>query len=357
MKRIAGFALLVLFAAAPFLSAQPAEGIPKTLLPLPLLRLIINEASGDAALQNEILLAGVNRNRKAEEYVNGYFETRFILDKLKEYGITDSRIIDLPTRAAKTWDAEAGELWIVKPAPRKIADLKEVPASLCSGSATLDRHGRARLCRPGQPGTLLRGQGRQGQDRPGQRIAARGPADGRGEVRRPGHHRLFVQPSRIRSRRSRLERDQRRGGDEADDRLHGFRAPGARLPRSARARGQDRGAGLGQDPDGALQGTDGRGRPARQGLPQRGAGLHRPSLRGLRQAGGQRQHQRLRGHPGNGPDPAQADGRWEDPAAQTDGPLPLHPGDLRDFGLSAGRTPISPSAFSPTSTRTWSARG
>lgn len=123
---------------APALSAQPAEGIPRTLLPLPLLRAIINEASGDLALQNEILIAGVNRNRKAEEYKEGYFEPKFLIERLKEYGIPDCRIIDLPTRSPKTWDAVRGELWITKPVLRKIADLKEVAASLCPGSATLD---------------------------------------------------------------------------------------------------------------------------------------------------------------------------------------------------------------------------
>ena len=163
MKRIIGFALVVLFAIAPVLSAQPAEGIPKTLLPLPLLRLIINEASGDLALQNEILLAGVNRNRKAEEYVSGYFETRFVLDKLKEYGIANSRIIDLPTRSPKTWDAEEAELWIVKPALRKIADLKEVPASLCSGSATLDLTGELVYVGPGNQDRFYEGKDVKGK--------------------------------------------------------------------------------------------------------------------------------------------------------------------------------------------------
>ncbi len=141
MKRSAVclFLTIVLFgAAAPFISAQPAEGIPPTILPLPILRHIINEASGDLALQNEILIAGVNRNRLAEEYANGYFEPKFLIDRLKEYGIANCRIIDLPTRGPLTWDAVMGELWITQPALRKIADLKEIAASLCSGSATMD---------------------------------------------------------------------------------------------------------------------------------------------------------------------------------------------------------------------------
>lgn len=111
---------------------------PDAIVPLSLLRAIINEASGDVALQNEIILTGVNRNRLPEEYAGKYFETDFILRKLKEYGIDQSEIIDLPTRSATTWDAEMAELWLTKPDLRKIADLKDVPASLCSGSVTTD---------------------------------------------------------------------------------------------------------------------------------------------------------------------------------------------------------------------------
>lgn len=137
MKKIILTSLLILFACQ-FASAQPAEGIPKTLLPLSLLQEIINEASGDLALQNEILIAGVNRNRLPEEYIKGYWDAAFILNKLREYGLKESQIIDLPTRGPETWDAEMGELWIVKPDKRKIADLKEIAASLCSGSSTTD---------------------------------------------------------------------------------------------------------------------------------------------------------------------------------------------------------------------------
>jgi len=112
--------------------------LPETLLPLSVLQDIINEASGDLALQNEILLSAVNRNRLPEEYVNTYFEIDFILKKLKEYGIENTKIIDLPTRSSTTWDAEMAELWVTKPELRKIADLKEIPASLCSGSSSTD---------------------------------------------------------------------------------------------------------------------------------------------------------------------------------------------------------------------------
>lgn len=110
----------------------------QTLLPPDILLNIINEASGDLALQNEIFLAGVCRNRPPAEYTSGYFETRFLLEKLKEYGLSQAEIIELPTRAKTTWDAEMAELWMVKPTLQKLADLKEIPASLCSGSVSTD---------------------------------------------------------------------------------------------------------------------------------------------------------------------------------------------------------------------------
>ncbi len=109
-----------------------------TLLPPDVLQSIIHEASGDLAWQNEVFLSGVNRNRPAQEYVSGYFETRFILEKLKEYGILQAELVELPARAKTTWDAEMAELWMVKPSLQKLADLKEVPATLCSGSVSTE---------------------------------------------------------------------------------------------------------------------------------------------------------------------------------------------------------------------------
>jgi len=137
MKRWACAAVLLMLALG-LVFSQPDERVPKTLLPLSVLREIIEESSGDLALQNEILLTGVNRNKLPEEYLKGHFETRFILEKLRQYGITDAEVIELPTLEEKTWDAEMGELWIVGPEKRKIADLKEIAASLCQGSSTSD---------------------------------------------------------------------------------------------------------------------------------------------------------------------------------------------------------------------------
>jgi len=137
MKKTAAF-LFILILPLCFILSQQRSPVPETLLPLEVIEEIINESSGDLALQNEIFLTAVNRNRLPEEYLKGYFESEFVLKKLKEYGIEQAEIVELPTRSKETWDAEMGELWLMKPEKRKIADLKEIAASLCSGSSTID---------------------------------------------------------------------------------------------------------------------------------------------------------------------------------------------------------------------------
>jgi Peptidase family M28 len=137
LKRIALYLVAVVAISGASGQTEPPSG-PETVLPLPLLRQIINEVSGDLAFQNEVLLGGAYRNRLPQEYGSRYFETDFVLRKLQEYGIEDAEVIDLPTRSEKTWDAESAELWVTKPAPYKLADLREVPACLSSGSATTD---------------------------------------------------------------------------------------------------------------------------------------------------------------------------------------------------------------------------
>jgi hypothetical protein len=138
MMRKYGVIFLVFLIMILSTPARPQGKLPRTFLPLSVLQEIVNESSGELALRNEILLTGVNRNRKPEEYKTGYFETAFILEKMKEYGYDEAAIIDLPTRSQSTWDAEEAELWLLEPEKKKMVDLKEIAASLCSGSASTD---------------------------------------------------------------------------------------------------------------------------------------------------------------------------------------------------------------------------
>jgi len=133
-------ALILLVAGLMLAGAVTAQETPPRPAPSApdVLRAIINEASGELALQNEIHLTGVNRNRKPEEYRTGYFESAFILEKLREYGLDEASTVDLPVEDPTAWDAESAELWMVEPELRKITDLDDVPACLCSGSETTD---------------------------------------------------------------------------------------------------------------------------------------------------------------------------------------------------------------------------
>ena len=138
MKRKASYPVLALILVAALwipAQAQRRRDLPSCLLPFDLLESIILEASGELALQNEVFLSGVNRNRRPEEYVKGYFETRFLIERLKEYGIKDAAVLELPSEDKETWDAESAELLMVEPDKKKLADLKEIAASLCNGSA------------------------------------------------------------------------------------------------------------------------------------------------------------------------------------------------------------------------------
>ena len=162
LKRITfSLVVVVVFSAGSGQTTQPSG--PETVLPLSVLKDIINEVSGDLAFQNEVLLGGAYRNRLAEEYASTYFETDFILKKLKEYGLNDAETIDLPTRSEKTWDAESAELWITKPQLFKIADLKEVPASLCSGSVTTDTTAELIYVGPGNREDFYQGKDVKGK--------------------------------------------------------------------------------------------------------------------------------------------------------------------------------------------------
>jgi aminopeptidase YwaD len=162
MRKHVMFAVLFLLGLN-LVFSQSDETAPKTLLPLSLLREIVNEVSGDVALQNEIFLTGVNRNKLPAEYLQGHFETKFLLEKLREYGIKDSEIVELPREEEKAWDAEMAELWIVKPEKRKIADLRDIAATLCEGSASSDLTAELVYVGPGYEEDFYKGKNVKGK--------------------------------------------------------------------------------------------------------------------------------------------------------------------------------------------------
>ena len=148
--------------------ARPAPSAPAVL------RAIINEASGERALQNEIHLTGVNRNRKTEDS-DRLFRVGLHpgeAPRVRTRGLRDPRSAgrgrgDLGRRSGRAVDRRAGASQDRR--PRR-------PARLPLLRQRHDRHdGRARLCGTGPPRRVLQGQGRGGQGPAGQRAALRRP--------------------------------------------------------------------------------------------------------------------------------------------------------------------------------------
>jgi aminopeptidase YwaD len=113
--------------------------LPKPLIDEKLMDILINEVSGEMQLNNEKLLAAFNHNRTKEEYEKVFYESTCLLNKLKEYGIEEAAIEDVPNlMPGKTWDAISAELWMVEPEKKKLTCLEDMPPCLCSGSETSD---------------------------------------------------------------------------------------------------------------------------------------------------------------------------------------------------------------------------
>jgi aminopeptidase YwaD len=125
-------------------SAQQ-RSVRESIIPIPLLSeqlmdLLINEVSGEIQLNNEKLLAAFNHNRTADEYEKVFYESKCVLEKLKEYGIEECGIEEVPVMLIDDyrWDAESAELWLLQPEKRKLTCLEDVPACLCEKSHSCD---------------------------------------------------------------------------------------------------------------------------------------------------------------------------------------------------------------------------
>ncbi len=107
-----------------------------TLLPKTQMDEIIGEASGETAWNTIIETGGYNKNRQQQEYEGTFYETQYIIDQLKLYGMMDAEIVRYP--GGKVWDGVKGELWEVSPRRQKIASYQDMTAMLASGSTSAD---------------------------------------------------------------------------------------------------------------------------------------------------------------------------------------------------------------------------
>jgi aminopeptidase YwaD len=133
MKAALGAFLLLVPAAS---RGQMTPWFQWTFLPQSQIDLIAGEASGETALGHVIVLGGMPRDRKAAEYAGTFFESQYVVDRLKEYGLADAAIVRFP--GGESWDGVSGELWEVKPGLQKLASYTDLRAMLATGSNTAD---------------------------------------------------------------------------------------------------------------------------------------------------------------------------------------------------------------------------
>jgi aminopeptidase YwaD len=133
IKRFTAFFGVALFM---FLSTNGQNSTPRTLLPGNVTDEMIGEASGERAMNHIYEMAAYIHDRPSSEYSGYFFETQYIFDRIKEYGLEGAIVNKYP--GGTTWDGIKGTLWEVSPGRSKIADYGDLPAVLASGSVNTD---------------------------------------------------------------------------------------------------------------------------------------------------------------------------------------------------------------------------
>ncbi len=133
MKR--SLLLLVLFIV--FFSvtteAQHTPWLYWTFLPREQMDEIVGEASGETAWRTIATINAYNRDRHPDEYKGMFFETQYVYDQLKRYGLTNVEIFTYP--GGEAWDGVKGELWEVQPLRQKLASYQDMVPMVAAGSS------------------------------------------------------------------------------------------------------------------------------------------------------------------------------------------------------------------------------
>jgi hypothetical protein len=135
-KRILIIMMAMALLASGAAIAQVTPWLLWTLLPEGQMDEIIGEASGETAKNTVMETGGYNKDRLAEEYAGTFYESQYIYDQLKHYGLPGAEIVR--SEAGQSWNGIKGELWEVKPQRQKLASYKDMTAMLASGSGNAD---------------------------------------------------------------------------------------------------------------------------------------------------------------------------------------------------------------------------
>ena len=136
MKKLACVIAIALAVLGVRSVAQERED--RTLLPWDQLRAIINEASGDRALQAVLEMVPYPRMHTKAEYEGQFRESEVMARLAREYGFSNVEIEVFPQGAGRMWQATVAELWITAPEQRKLYDFRDVAVSIAAGSENGD---------------------------------------------------------------------------------------------------------------------------------------------------------------------------------------------------------------------------
>ncbi|KPK93462.1 hypothetical protein AMJ80_05915 [bacterium SM23_31] len=131
--------IFLCFAIVFFAGTSQAQYTPSlywTLLPEEQMAEIVGEASGETAWHTIMETGGYTRDRLSDEYRTTFYESEFVYNELKWYGLPGTELIRIPS--GTTWDGVKGELWEVTPIRQKIASYKDLVWQLASGSVNSD---------------------------------------------------------------------------------------------------------------------------------------------------------------------------------------------------------------------------
>jgi aminopeptidase YwaD len=108
---------------------------PETVLDSKILRILINETSGAAQLNNLRDIGGYEHSRNISEYSDQWREIKFISEKAKEYGFAEVTTEKWKSES-KLWHGEVGEIWMIEPEKKLLISFKDEVPSLAPNSVS-----------------------------------------------------------------------------------------------------------------------------------------------------------------------------------------------------------------------------
>jgi peptidase M28-like protein len=132
---LAPLAITAVIGSLAAVSGQEAED--RTLLSHDEMTAIINEVSGERAMQHVLELVPYQRVRSPEEYLGPYHESRVVADFAESYGY-DNVTIEVFREGGTAWQPTRGELWMTTPQSVKLFDLHDIALALASRNSNGD---------------------------------------------------------------------------------------------------------------------------------------------------------------------------------------------------------------------------